>query len=182
MGQTIEIDARDQHAVVVHQIDSDGEGVALLEVTPEPDTDRHPSLTAAERNPSCARVDGLRIRDLQRRPPSATGRLKPFSISVRFWNRTATSQPFCNIPTTPLGPGALLSEQFRRQLRRGNRFPHERLLILLFQSRKFKEEQQQEWLNNWSRLERFESLLDEDSDGIGPLLPPRPSILGRTIR
>ena len=51
-GQTIEIDARDQHAVVVHQIDSDGEGVALLEVTPEPDTDRHPSLTAAERNPS----------------------------------------------------------------------------------------------------------------------------------
>ena len=51
-GQTIEIDARDQHAVVVHQIDSDGEGVALLEVTPEPDNDRHPSLTAAERNPS----------------------------------------------------------------------------------------------------------------------------------
>ena len=51
-GQAVEIDARDPSAVVVHHLDSDGEGVALLEVTPEPDTDRHPSLTAAERNPS----------------------------------------------------------------------------------------------------------------------------------
>ena len=51
-GQTVEIDARDQHAVVVHHCDSSGDGVALMEVAPEPDTDPHPSLTAAERNPS----------------------------------------------------------------------------------------------------------------------------------
>ena len=50
-GQTIEIDARDQNAVVVHHLDFFGEGVALLEVAPESDTDPHPSLTAAERNP-----------------------------------------------------------------------------------------------------------------------------------
>ena len=54
-GQTIEIDARDQHAVVVHHCDSSGEGVALLEVAPEPEPDGpHPSLSAAERNPSMA--------------------------------------------------------------------------------------------------------------------------------
>ena len=52
-GQAVEIDARDPSAVVVHHLDSDGEGVALLEVTPEPEPDGpHPSLSAAERNPS----------------------------------------------------------------------------------------------------------------------------------
>ena len=51
-SQIIEIDARDQTAVVVHHLDSAGDHVATLDVEPEPDTDPHPSLTAAERNPS----------------------------------------------------------------------------------------------------------------------------------
>lgn len=51
-GQTIEIDARDQSAVV-HHCDSAGEYVASLDVEPEPEPDGpHPSLSAAERNPS----------------------------------------------------------------------------------------------------------------------------------
>ena len=66
-GQTIEIDARDQHAVVVHQIDSDGDGVALLEVAPEPT----PTATHRSQRPN-------------ETPASAKGRgLKPFYIYAR---------------------------------------------------------------------------------------------------
>lgn len=53
-GQTVEIDARDNWAIVAHHLDSAGDHVASLEIAPEPDTDPHPSLTAAERNPSMA--------------------------------------------------------------------------------------------------------------------------------
>lgn len=51
-GQMIEVDARDNWAIVVHHLDSAGDHVATLDVEPEPDTDPHPSLSAAERNPS----------------------------------------------------------------------------------------------------------------------------------
>tara|TARA_B100002019_G_scaffold284501_1_gene292249 strand:- start:1205 stop:1498 length:294 start_codon:yes stop_codon:yes gene_type:complete len=52
-GQAVQIDARDQHAVVVHHCDSSGDHVATLDVEPEPEPDGpHPSLSAAERNPS----------------------------------------------------------------------------------------------------------------------------------
>lgn len=52
-GQTVEIDARDPSAVSVFHMDSAGDCVASLDVEPEPEPDGpHPSLTAAERNPS----------------------------------------------------------------------------------------------------------------------------------
>lgn len=52
-GQTVEIDARDPSAVFVFHLDSAGDHVASLDVEPEPEPDGpHPSLTAAERNPS----------------------------------------------------------------------------------------------------------------------------------
>jgi len=52
-GQTVEIDARDPSDVVVHHLDSTGDGVALMDIRPEPEPDGpHPSLSAAERNPS----------------------------------------------------------------------------------------------------------------------------------
>ena len=51
-GQTVEIDARYPAAVVVCHLDSAGDHVASLDVDPEPDASPHPSLSAAERNPS----------------------------------------------------------------------------------------------------------------------------------
>lgn len=52
-GQTVEIDARDNWAIAVHHLDSAGDHVASLEIDPEPEPDGpHPSLSAAERNPS----------------------------------------------------------------------------------------------------------------------------------
>ena len=52
-GQTVEIDARDPSAVTVFHVDLAGNDVATLEVEPEPEPDGpHPSLSAAERNPS----------------------------------------------------------------------------------------------------------------------------------
>ena len=52
-GQTLEVDLRDPSAVVVHHLDSAGDHVASLDVEPEPEPDEpHPSLSAAERNPS----------------------------------------------------------------------------------------------------------------------------------
>lgn len=55
-GQAVEVDARDNWSIVVHHLDSAGDHVASLEITPEPEPDgplsSHPSLSAAERNPS----------------------------------------------------------------------------------------------------------------------------------
>lgn len=55
-GQTVEIDARDNWAIAVHHLDSTSNHVATLDVEPEPEPDgplsSHPSLSAAERNPS----------------------------------------------------------------------------------------------------------------------------------
>lgn len=51
-GQMIEIDARDSWSLVAHHLDSAGDHVATLEIAPKPDTEPHPSLSAAERNPS----------------------------------------------------------------------------------------------------------------------------------
>lgn len=50
-GQTVEIDARDPSAVVVHHIESAGDVYFEIGPMPEPDGP-HPSLSAAERNPS----------------------------------------------------------------------------------------------------------------------------------
>ena len=50
-GQTVEIDARHPSAVVVDHIESDGENYFEVLPMPEPDGP-HPSLSAAERNPS----------------------------------------------------------------------------------------------------------------------------------
>ena len=54
-GQTVEVDARDPADVTVWHCDSAGDCVASLDIEPEPDTDPHPSLSAAERNPSLCR-------------------------------------------------------------------------------------------------------------------------------
>ena len=52
-GQSVDIDVYDPAAVVVHHVDSAGDGVALMDGAPEPEPDGpHPSLSAAERNPS----------------------------------------------------------------------------------------------------------------------------------
>ena len=54
-GQSLEIDARDPSDVIVWQINTAGDACDSLNVEPEPDTDPHPSLSAAERNPSMCR-------------------------------------------------------------------------------------------------------------------------------
>ena len=55
-GQAVEIDARDPSAVVVFHLDSAGHDVGTFDVEPEPEPDGpHPSLSAAERNPSLCR-------------------------------------------------------------------------------------------------------------------------------
>jgi len=51
-GQTVEIDVRTTSGATVNHCDSAGDYVAGFDVEPEPDTDPHPSLSAAERNPS----------------------------------------------------------------------------------------------------------------------------------
>ena len=51
-GDSIEIDARDLATIYVAHLDSEGEHVDGLEVTPAPDLEPHPSLSAAERNPN----------------------------------------------------------------------------------------------------------------------------------
>lgn len=54
-GQTVEIDARDPNDVTVWHLNPAGDAVGSLDIEPEPDTDPHPSLSAAERNPSLCR-------------------------------------------------------------------------------------------------------------------------------
>lgn len=54
-GQSLEIDARLPNDIVVWQINTAGDACDSLNVEPEPDTDPHPSLSAAERNPSMSR-------------------------------------------------------------------------------------------------------------------------------
>ena len=54
-GQSLEIDARDPSEVIVWHNNAAGDPVASLDIEPEPDTDPHPSLSAAERNPSLCR-------------------------------------------------------------------------------------------------------------------------------
>ena len=45
-------DARDLTAISISHLDRDMEHVDGLEVTPAPDLEPHPSLSAAERNPN----------------------------------------------------------------------------------------------------------------------------------
>ena len=54
-GQSLEIDARDPSDVIVWHCNAAGDAVSSLDIDPEPDTDSHPSLSAAERNPSLCR-------------------------------------------------------------------------------------------------------------------------------
>lgn len=54
-GQSLEIDARDPSDVTVWHCNAAGDAVASLDIEPEPDSDPHPSLSAAERNPSLCR-------------------------------------------------------------------------------------------------------------------------------
>ena len=54
-GQSVEIDVRDPANVTVWHLNPAGDCVASLDIEPEPDTEPHPSLTAAERNPSMCR-------------------------------------------------------------------------------------------------------------------------------
>ena len=54
-GQSLEIDARDPSDVIVWHNNAAGDAVASLDIEQEPDTDPHPSLSAAERNPSLCR-------------------------------------------------------------------------------------------------------------------------------
>ena len=54
-GQSLEIDARDPLDVTVWHCNAAGDAVASLDVEPETDTDPHPSLSAADRNPSLCR-------------------------------------------------------------------------------------------------------------------------------
>lgn len=54
-GQSLEIDARDPSDVIVWHNNAAGDAVSSLDIEPEPDTDPHPSLSAAERNPSLCR-------------------------------------------------------------------------------------------------------------------------------
>jgi hypothetical protein len=54
-GQSLEVDLRDPSDVIVWQINTAGDACDSLNVEPEPDTDPHPSLSAAERNPSLCR-------------------------------------------------------------------------------------------------------------------------------
>ena len=54
-GQSLEVDLRDPSDVIVWQINTAGDACDSLNVEPEPDTDPHPSLSAAERNPSMLR-------------------------------------------------------------------------------------------------------------------------------
>ena len=49
-GQSLEIDARLPNDIVVWQINTAGDACDSLNVEPEPDTEPHPSLSAAERN------------------------------------------------------------------------------------------------------------------------------------
>jgi hypothetical protein len=51
-GDYVEIDTRDLTAICISHLDSDGDHVDGLEVTPAPDLEPHPSLSAAERNPN----------------------------------------------------------------------------------------------------------------------------------
>ena len=51
-GQSLEIDARDPSDVTVWHCNAAGDAVTSLDVEPEPDTDPHPSLSAADRNRS----------------------------------------------------------------------------------------------------------------------------------
>ena len=51
-GDHVEIDARDSTAVCISHLDRDMDYVDGLEVTPAPDLEPHPSLSAAERNPN----------------------------------------------------------------------------------------------------------------------------------
>lgn len=54
-GQSLEVDLRDPSDVIVWQINTAGDACDSLNVEPEPDTDAHPSLSAADRNPSMCR-------------------------------------------------------------------------------------------------------------------------------
>ena len=54
-GQSVEIDVRDPANVTVWHCNPAGDPVASLDIEPEPDTDPHPSLSAAQRNPSLCR-------------------------------------------------------------------------------------------------------------------------------
>ena len=54
-GQSLEIDARDPSDLTVWHCNAAGDAVSSLDIDPEPDTDAHPSLSAAERNPSMCR-------------------------------------------------------------------------------------------------------------------------------
>ena len=54
-GQSLEIDARDSSDVIVWHCNAAGDAVASLDIDPEPDAEDHPSLSAAERNPSLCR-------------------------------------------------------------------------------------------------------------------------------
>ena len=54
-GQSLEIDARDPSDVTAWHCNAAGDAVASLDIDPEPDTDPHPSLSAAERNSSMCR-------------------------------------------------------------------------------------------------------------------------------
>ena len=51
-GQSLEIDARLPNDIVVWQLNTAGDACDSLNVAPEPDTEPHPSLSAAERNPN----------------------------------------------------------------------------------------------------------------------------------
>ena len=54
-GQSLEVDLRSPNEITVWQINTAGDACDSLNVEPEPDTDPHPSLSAAERNPSLCR-------------------------------------------------------------------------------------------------------------------------------
>ena len=52
-GQSLEVDLRDPSDVIVWQINTAGDACDSLNVEPEPELEEpHPSLSAAERNPS----------------------------------------------------------------------------------------------------------------------------------
>ena len=51
-GDHVEIDTRDLTAIAISHLDRDMEHVDGLEVTPAPDLEPHPSLSAAECNPN----------------------------------------------------------------------------------------------------------------------------------
>ena len=51
-GDHVETDTRDLTAICISHLDRDMEHVDGLEVTPAPDLEPYPSLSAAERNPN----------------------------------------------------------------------------------------------------------------------------------